>query len=235
MKNKILIILLIIFLFILFAIPIPISIFGFFFSFIWVLGSLMEGLSFLETTTVLCGLIIIATYILTYIFALIKTCEETKISIKTFLPIAHCLLFMLFLLYLKPINNHIENPVIGSLPKFESSDCYYSDGFQDFTNYCKYYFSEDDFIIERIKENKYLKKVTVDDVEEVKSYFENFKGWVEFQEYKEKYDFRDNCIDTEDYFYIENDETIEEHKYWDYDVYFFDVQTKTLYFIHSNI
>ena len=119
MKNKILIILLIIFLFILFAIPIPISIFGFFFSFIWVLGSLMEGLSFLETTTVLCGLIIIATYILTYIFALIKTCEETKISIKTFLPIAHCLLFMLFLLYIKPINNYIDKttPYFGFAKK----------------------------------------------------------------------------------------------------------------------
>ena len=233
MKNKILIILLIIFLFILFAIPIPISIFGFFFSFIWVLGSLMEGLSFLETTTVLCGLIIIATYILTYIFALVKTCEETKISIKTFLPIAHCLLFVLFLLYLKPINNHIENPVIGSLPKFESSDCYYSDGFQDFTNYCKYYFSKDD--VGKITNNHYLNPVTNDDIAELNGYFDDFEDWIEFVDYKDKYDFKRNIIDTDDYFYIENDETIEEHKYWDYDVYFFDIQTKTLYFIHSNI
>ena len=35
--------------------------------------------------------------------------------------------------------------------------------------------------------------------------------------------------------YIENNETEEEHKYWDYDVYFFDAQTKTLFFIHNNI
>ena len=157
-----------------------------------------------------------------------------KILFVTF-PVVLILLLLIVFLIIQLFSNVFENPVIASLPKYESSDGYYSDGLQDFTNYCKYYFSEDDFIIKQIKENRYLKKVTDNDVEEVKSYFENFKDWVEFEEYKDQYDFRDECIDTEDYFYIENDKTSEERKYWDYDVYFFDVQTKTLYFIHSNI
>jgi len=43
-----------------------------------------------------------------------------------------------------------------------------------------------------------------------------------------------------DYFYIENKDTCEKYKnyldkYAAYNVYFFDAQTKTLYYIHSNI
>ena len=64
-----------------------------------------------------------------------------------------------------------ENPVIASLPKYENSDCYYGEGFQDYTDYCKYYFSKNDTIIEHLKENKYFKSVTANDVEEVKGYF----------------------------------------------------------------
>ena len=33
-----------------------------------------------------------------------------------------------------------ENPIIASLPQADASDCYYSDGFQDYTDYCKYYY-----------------------------------------------------------------------------------------------
>lgn len=115
MKNKILMILL----FILFAIPIPISIFGFFFSFIWLLGSLLFERSFLETITVLFCFIIIAAYLFTYVFALKETRKKKKFSIKTFLPIVHCLLFVLFLLLLKPVNNYINKttPYFGFTKK----------------------------------------------------------------------------------------------------------------------
>ena len=133
-----------------------------------------------------------------------------------------------------------EKPVLASLPKYENSDCYYGEGFQDYTNYCKYYFLKNDNIIEKLKEIKYFKPLTSEDVEEVKSYFEDFKGWVEYEEYKDKYDFKYEYVDTSDYFYIENKDTYEKYKnYYDkysaYNVYFFDAQTKTLYYIHSNI
>ena len=127
------------------------------------------------------------------------------------------------------------NPVIASLPKCDSSDCYYSDGFQDYTDYCKYYYDKQDNILDEVKNNQYFKSVTADDIAEINSYFNNFEGWLKYVDYSDKYDFQRDIIDTEDYFYIENDDTSEEHKYWDYDVYFFDVQTKTLYFIHNNI
>ena len=160
-----------------------------------------------------------------------------KILLVT-LPVALVLLFLIVVLIIQLFSQIFENRVIASLPKYESSDCYYSDGFQDFTNYCKYYFSKDGDITENLKKNRYLKVVSNNDVEEIKSYFENFNDWVQFQEYKDKYDFRDECIDTSDYFYIENKYAYAENytdKYSDYNVYFFDVQTMTLYFIHSNI
>ena len=104
-----------------------------------------------------------------------------------------------------------ENPVIASLPQCDSSDCYYGEGFQDYTDYCKYYFLKDD-VIENLEENKYFKQVTVNDIEEVKSYFENFNGWVEYEKYKDSYDFKYECIDISDYFYIENKDTCEKYK-----------------------
>jgi hypothetical protein len=99
---------LIIVLFILFALPIPIAIFGFFMSFVWLLGSLMQGFSLVEILSALFGVMVGSTYLVTYIFALTKTWKEKKLSIKTFLPIAHCLLAFLFLLSLKPTTNYIS-------------------------------------------------------------------------------------------------------------------------------
>ncbi|MBR2452610.1 MAG: hypothetical protein IKB32_00970 [Clostridia bacterium] len=162
---------------------------------------------------------------------------------KKYLIIIAVVLLILFLIVVSInclLTKLFENPVIASLPRYENSDCYYSDGFQDYTNYCKYYFSNNDTIIEILKENKYFKPLTQEDVEEVKSYFENFKGWVEYEEYEDKYDFRYDSVDTSDYFYIENKDNCEKYKiypdkYAAYNVYFFDVQTKMLYFIHSNI
>ena len=168
---------------------------------------------------------------------------ETRNSMKKILIVLAIVLLLFFLIGIS-INylftKLFENPVIASLPKYENSDCYYGEDFQDYTDYCKYYFSENDTIIEHLKENKYFKLVTANDVEEVKGYFENFKGWVEYEEYKDKYDFTYESVDTSDYFYIENKDTCEKYKnypdkYAAYNVYFFDVQTKTLYYIHSNI
>lgn len=134
----------------------------------------------------------------------------------------------------------VENPIIASLPKEDSADCYYSEGFQDYTDYCKYYYGKQGDMVEKVKNNQYFKAVTNDDIKELNAYFDNFEGWLKYVEYKNKYDFQRNYIDLEDYFYIENKDTCEKYsnykdKYSAYNVYFFDTQTKTLFFIHNNI
>lgn len=236
MKNKALTICL----FILFALPIPVALLGGLLTFMWFLGSLIKTTSFLEILLAFFGIVLGYGYIFTYWYSLNKTKKEKRVSIKTFFPLFHCLIALVYLISLFNISfESISNPVIASLPQYHDSECYYGEGFQDYTDYCKYYFKNDN-IVDKLEKNKYLKKVSIGDTAEIISYFEDFKDWVKYEKYKDKYDFSVDCIDTEDYFYIENKETCEKYKdypdiYSAYNVYFFDVQTKTLYFIHTNI
>lgn len=105
MKNKTLIALL----FILFAIPIPVSVIYFLISFVWFLGVFTGELSFPEIISTILRMIISASYLFIYVYALKKTRKEKRISTKTFLPIVHCLFaLMLFVLLIKPIDNYAD-------------------------------------------------------------------------------------------------------------------------------
>ena len=68
MKKNILIVCL----FILFALPIPIAIAGFGMCLIWLMASLIKGVTFVEIITSLFGVMVGLTYLITYIFALTK-------------------------------------------------------------------------------------------------------------------------------------------------------------------
>jgi len=103
MKKKILIISL----FTVFALPIPVAMLGCLLTTTWFLASLIKVTSFVEIISALIGVLISATYIISYIFALNKTWKEKTFSMKSFLPIAHCLLALLYLLSLKPTANYI--------------------------------------------------------------------------------------------------------------------------------
>ena len=104
MKKKILII----FLFILFSLPIPIAFLGFVFSGIRLFAGLIKEVSWVETMAAILGTIIGATYLFTYIYSMVITLRNNKISVKTFLPIAHCLLALLFLLSLEPMAIYVN-------------------------------------------------------------------------------------------------------------------------------
>lgn len=105
MKNKILIVLL----FILFALPIPVAILGSLMTLLWFLSSTIKLSSFLEIIMAFLGVVIGTTYIVTYIYSLNKTWKNKKISVKTFFPVAHCLIAFLFLLLLNPVGDYISN------------------------------------------------------------------------------------------------------------------------------
>ena len=104
MKKNILIIII----FVIFALPIPIAILGFFMSLLWFLTSIIKGSLFIEILSAFWGVIVGFTYLVTYIYSLRKTWKERRITLRTFLPIAHCLLALMFLLSLKPTSNYIE-------------------------------------------------------------------------------------------------------------------------------
>lgn len=106
MKKKWLVIVL----FLLFALPLPVALIGFLLSLLWFLTSLLsEQTPLIESITAFFGMAIGITYLFTYVFALTKTCLEKKLSIKSFLPLGHCLIALLFLLSLKPIATYISN------------------------------------------------------------------------------------------------------------------------------
>lgn len=113
-------------------------------------------------------------------------------------------------------------------------------GFQDYTDYGKYFYQEVDF-----SENEYFHIIQPDDLAVINRLLDNFEGWIKMYRQEDPakeivvhYDFNRSVIDCGDYAHI----VFEEHT-WpsgdtgiaNYDIYFFDVQTNTLYYFHNNI
>ena len=153
--------------------------------------------------------------------------------------------------------------VLNSLPRSESKETYYQkDGWQDYTDYAKYHY--DDVTVDDLKGSGYFHEVTVDDVENLESYYNDFYGWwiavhsdrvfdydddyddyedyedhYEYDEYFDKFDFDIEQIEAGDYFYID---TLEGQpignryylKFENYTVYYFDLESQTLYYFHNN-
>ncbi|MCL2677741.1 MAG: hypothetical protein FWE85_01650, partial [Clostridiales bacterium] len=110
-------------------------------------------------------------------------------------------------------------------------ECYYGKGFQDYTDYCKYYYDEE--TVKEFAAHPKFEIVQDSDLENILSYFENFAEWVRQTDYYGKYDFDPlSQVKTGDYFYIFAKDGQDKFAY--YDVYYVDMTTDTLYFIHSN-
>jgi hypothetical protein len=67
-----------------------------------------------------------------------------------------------------------EDAVIASLGKYEKNEFFTSGGFQDYTDYAKYYFTSANIV-----ENKYLNKVQETDFVIINTHLDDFEGWIE--------------------------------------------------------
>ena len=133
-----------------------------------------------------------------------------------------------------------EDKVIASLGKYEKYEYFTSGGFQDYTDYAKYFFSSASVV-----ENKYLNKIQETDYAIINTHLDDFEGWIETikdiepsSEVIVNYDFDREIIDVEDYFYIDSEELTWSDGYTSlvrYNVYLFDTQTQVLYYFHNNI
>ncbi len=133
-----------------------------------------------------------------------------------------------------------EDKVAASLGEYENRVFFTSGGFQDYTDYAKYYFTS-----ANVEENKYLSKIQEPDFAIINTHLDDFEGWIETIKNSEpssevvvNYDFDREIIDTEDYFYIDSEEHIwsDGHSSLErYDIYLFDTQTQVLYYFHNNI
>ncbi len=128
----------------------------------------------------------------------------------------------------------VTDKVLLSLGSYESKEYYTSGGFQDYTDYAKYTYKNIN-----VEQNKYFKRI--DDLNQwnLILHIENFEEWIEAiadtdpeNEVVVAYDFDMSLISNADYYYIDKEP---DSGYENYDVYFIDIETNTLYFFHNNI
>ena len=110
-----------------------------------------------------------------------------------------------------------------------------TEGFQDYTDYCKYYY-QDKSAVE--KDARYS-RVSKADIAAISNYFAHFRSSAA-TDVANAYDFNPNSISEGDYVLIETKEgkPIGDSfygKYDNYSVYFFDSDSCVLYYLHSNI
>ena len=128
---------------------------------------------------------------------------------------------------------------LDSLGEYKSCEFYTEGEFQDYTDYAKYYYDSVDF-----SNNEYFTKIEQSDIDVLNEHLDDFESWIET--YREgdasrdivvNYDFDRSFIDSADYLYINSEKHTWDDGYTslvNYDVYFFDTQTNTLYYFHNN-
>lgn len=115
----------------------------------------------------------------------------------------------------------------------KSEEYFDKEGIQDSSDYAKYIYDNEEVIV---NDDKY-KKIGSDDIDNIKSYFDDFYSVAKLEGI---YDFDTSIITDGDYVRIKTKEGKEigdstYGKYDNYSVYFFDRETLTLYYIHNNI
>lgn len=143
-------------------------------------------------------------------------------------------LFLILIILLSACSAPVDE-VLESLGEYQSKEYFTSGGFQDYTDYAKYTYKEIDF-----SKNVYFNILSSDSMENLTDHIEDFERWIqtinEFEPQNEvvlEYDFHSSVISEGDYVYIYDDPDYPELGC--YDVYFFDMESMTLYYFHNNI
>lgn len=133
-----------------------------------------------------------------------------------------------------------QKSVISSLPDYESREFYTSGGFQDYTDYAKYFY--DSITAQDLESSERFTVTTDENVEEILLHIDDFERAVAVtaEELKENYDFDRSIVTEGDYFCIETKfgEPIGQgfyEKFHNYSVYYFDIDAQIMYYFHHNI
>lgn len=130
-------------------------------------------------------------------------------------------------------------PALRRLPDHKSGELHSCSGGQDSTDYGKYLFSE--VTAQQLRFTGYFQIVTEADLDVLRQYVEDFEQWVEICscdncgcDLAECYDFSAELLEAGDYFGLERSEPRGSFL-GDYTIYYFDLDTQTLYYLRSNI
>ena len=157
------------------------------------------------------------------------------------------LLSIIFLLGLLPVTllfglwvHNYQKSALASLPDYESREFYTSGGFQDYTDYAKYFY--DSITAQDLESSEHFTVTTDEDVEEILLHIDDFERAVAVtaEELKENYDFDRSIVTEGDYFCIETKfgEPIGQgfyEKFHNYSVCYFDIDAQIMYYFHHNI
>ena len=139
-----------------------------------------------------------------------------------------------------------SDPVLDSLGEPIESTLWTWGIFGDYTDYGKRRYSG--ITQEKFQRNQYFSQVSEEDIPRIQEVVENFEEWVadgeisgeeDGERLAENYDFTIEMICAGDYFYLDDhgyyDPADENYlKFFEYDLYYFAVETQTLYFFHNN-
>lgn len=120
------------------------------------------------------------------------------------------------------------------------TDCveHCEDGFMDYTDYCKYFYTQEaDAVFARHEKYQLVK---VQDIERITGYFNHCGDLMRGSERGAEFDVDLQCISAGDRVYIDTKEGEERsknnyyEKYECYSVYLYDVESHTLFYVHNN-
>ena len=88
------------------------------------------------------------------------------------------------------------DPIVNLLSAYKNRDFYTSGGWQDYTDYAKYYYEDIDAQI--LRQTGRFREVTEEDISTIMHYIVDFENWVEVigGELKTNYDFDKTMIRT---------------------------------------
>ena len=102
-----------------------------------------------------------------------------------------------------------EDKALSSLGRYESYEFYTQGGFQDYTDYAKYHFSNVSVV-----DNEYFTRIKTEDIDTLNEHLADFESWIKVygetdptREIVVNYNVDRSIIDTDDYFYIESEST----------------------------
>ena len=142
------------------------------------------------------------------------------------------LLLVLFMAY------HTEKDYLILDGYFDSDEYWDKNAFQDYTDYCKYYYKDSGDLL--FQNNPDYQEVKEEDIENIISYFNDFEQWMKTQDRLDEYDFDTHSITVGDYIHIKTKEGTKigngvYDKFDNYSIYLYDTDSHTLIYIHNNI
>ena len=127
-----------------------------------------------------------------------------------------------------------RDAILESLPAYESAVVYTSGEFQDYTDYGKYTYRISE---QELTNSPYFQQVDEANLPRLLTYLEDYENWVAVisGDVPEHYDFDTASIETGDYFYILNRYEEPDREFYNYNIYYFDLDAQILYYFHNNI